>query len=76
MLVSKRQSEREHASALSVNTVAGLNGSMVHINKHLTVIQADTHTHCSTCKLIVGTVKTLENPVYILLVQPHSGISY
>ena len=48
----------------------------MHINKHLAVIQADTHTHRNRCHLIVGPVETLEHLLYIILIQADTRVRY
>ena len=76
MAVAKRKTEREHAAALPVLAVIGLNGSMVHTHKHLTVIQSDTHTHCDRCQLVVSPIETLEYTLNVILVQADAGVRY
>ena len=74
MTVAQRQTEREYAAALPIHTVACLYCPLMQFYKYLAIVQADAHTHSNSSNLIVGTIKTLENPVHIILIQAYSCI--
>ena len=76
MAVAQRKTEREHASVLTVLTVLSLYGTFVHAYKHLTVIQANTHTHSNRCHLIVSPVETVKHLLYIFLLQSDAGVRH